>query len=81
MQSKTSKLQMPAKIGLKMNVKKTEVMSLNTKLPLRIQVDGNNLMNKILSHALEALLHVQVMVVPKKTSRRDKGKQETLSLG
>ena len=34
MQSKTSKLQSNAsKIGLKINVKKTEVMSLNTKHP------------------------------------------------
>ena len=46
MQSKTSKLQSNAeKIGLKINTKKTEVMSLNTKQPARIQVDGNNLSN------------------------------------
>ena len=46
MQSKTSKLQSNAeKIGLKINIKKTEVMSLNTKQPARIQVDGNNLSN------------------------------------
>ena len=46
MQNKTSKLQSNAsKIGLKINVKKTEIMSLNTKYPLKIQLDGNNLMN------------------------------------
>ena len=46
MQSKTSKLQSNAeKNGLKINTKKTEVMSLNTKQPARIQVDGNNLSN------------------------------------
>ena len=46
MQSKKSKLQSNAsKIGLKINVKKTEVMSLNTKHPPKIQLDGNNLMN------------------------------------
>ncbi|XP_061171309.1 uncharacterized protein LOC133180881 [Saccostrea echinata] len=33
------------KIGLKINTKKTEVMSLNTKQPAKIQVDGNNLSN------------------------------------
>ena len=46
MQSKKSKLQSNAsKIGLKINVKKTEAMSLNTKHPNKIQLDGNNLMN------------------------------------
>ena len=46
MQSKTTKLQRNAeKIGLKINTRKTEVMSLNTKQPARIQVDGNDLGN------------------------------------
>ena len=46
MQNKTSKLQSNAsKIGLKINVTKTEIMSLNTKHPLNIQLDGNNVMN------------------------------------
>ena len=46
MQSKTLKLQSNAsKIGLKINVEKTEVMSINTKHPSKIQLDGNNLMN------------------------------------
>ena len=46
MQNKTSRLQSNAsKIGLKINVTKTEIMSLNTKHPLNIQLDGNNLMN------------------------------------
>jgi hypothetical protein len=43
MESKTSKLQSNAeKIGLKINMKKTEVMSLNTKQPAGIQLNGNN---------------------------------------
>ena len=46
MKSKASKLQSNAsKIGLKINVKKTEVMSINTKHPAKIQLDVNNLMN------------------------------------
>ena len=36
---------MQKKNGLKINTNKTEVMSLNTKQPARIQVDGNNLSN------------------------------------
>jgi hypothetical protein len=45
MQSKTSKLQSNTeKIATKFNMKKTEVMSLNTK-QTRIHLDGNNLSN------------------------------------
>lgn len=47
MQSKTFRLQSNvSKIGLKINVKKTGVMSLNTKQPTMIQLDEN----KFLSH-------------------------------
>lgn len=54
MQSKTSKLQNNAqKIGLKINTKKTEVMSLNTKHPERIQLHPT----QHHLHILEALLH------------------------
>ena len=44
MQSKTSRLQTNAsKIGLKINIKKTEVMPMNTKEPPIIKISGENL--------------------------------------
>ncbi|XP_062588558.1 uncharacterized protein LOC134250223 [Saccostrea cucullata] len=46
MQRKTSNLQTNAsKIGLNINIKKTEVMSLNTKSPPKIQLNGGDIKN------------------------------------
>ena len=46
MEIKKSKLHSNAsKFGLQINVKKTEVISLNTKQAPEIQLDGNSLMN------------------------------------
>lgn len=58
MQSKTTTLQYNANnIGLKINVNKTEVMSLNTKQPVQIQLDGNTLNNTNSFTYLGSIVH------------------------
>ena len=80
MQSKTSKLQSNAsKIGLKINMKKTEVMSLNTKHPPKIHLDGNNLMNTNSFTYLGSIV-TNDGGAEEDIKARDSGKQEVPSL-